>query len=104
MKFLGVIGAVGVRAVIAQPRKRSVSHDRKKPGPGGFPTKARKSAQRFEIRFLNYVFGIMRIARQETSQIVRCIKMRQEKVFETGACIGSGHSSVGNGCASRWLR
>lgn len=44
------------QAVVAQPRERSVPHNRENPRPAGFSAKTRASAPGLQIRFLTHIF------------------------------------------------
>jgi hypothetical protein len=65
-----------VRTVVLQPGVAGMAHDREQPGAALPTVQAAKEFPGPYLRFLDHLFGVMRIPRQPACQIVRRIQMR----------------------------
>jgi hypothetical protein len=81
-RFIEFVGQF-VLAICLNPRIAGIADDLKEPRTAVSPAKSIEESQCPEARFLDYVFGIRRVAYQPARQIVRCIKMRPHHLFES---------------------
>lgn len=71
-----------VRLVVVEPRVTRVSHDSQQPGPPGVSFKAIEILIRAQIRLLDHVLGILFVAREPASEVIRGVEVGQDDRLE----------------------
>ena len=71
-----------MRLVVVEPGVTGVSHDPQQPGAPGFSLKAIEILIRAHIRLLDHVLGILFVAREPASEVIRGVEVGQDDRLE----------------------